>query len=245
MASDDVLLQYPDYNQAFELTTDASSSALGAVLSQNGRPITMISRTLSPCEQNYATNERELLAIVWALKRLRHYLYGIKNINIFTDHQPLIFAISEKNPNAKMKRWKSFIEEFSPTFHYKPGKDNKVADALSRQYCHNLNCTEQSQSVHSEESSTSVIKSVKCPINQFRNQLVLSESNTFSKTTKILFQNLVRHTIFFDNIANLIQCIKYAVNPNVSNGIHCDLSTLAKIQHTLKLTFPGVKFIHT
>ncbi|GBP98181.1 Retrovirus-related Pol polyprotein from transposon gypsy [Eumeta japonica] len=58
----DVLLAYPDYSKVFELTTDASSVTLGAVLSQNGRPITMISRTLFTSEANYATNERELLA---------------------------------------------------------------------------------------------------------------------------------------------------------------------------------------
>lgn len=97
LASEDVLLQHPDFSKCFELTTDASSSALGAVLSQDGRPITMISRTLSQTEESYATNERELLAIVWALQSLRHYLYGIKNIKIFTDHQPLIFAISDEN----------------------------------------------------------------------------------------------------------------------------------------------------
>ena len=82
LSSEDVLLLYPNFEKAFNLTTDASSHAIGAVLSQGGRPITMISRTLSPAEENYATNERELLAIVWALKSLRQYLYGIKNLNI-------------------------------------------------------------------------------------------------------------------------------------------------------------------
>lgn len=65
LSSEDVLLLHPNFNEPFELTTDASSSAIGAVLTQNGRPITMISRTLSATEENYSTNERELLAIVW------------------------------------------------------------------------------------------------------------------------------------------------------------------------------------
>lgn len=116
LSSEDVLLLYPNFEKPFDLTTDASSHAIGAVLSQNGRPITMISRTLSTTEENYATNERELLAIVWALKGLRHYLYGANNLNIFTDHQPLTFSISDKNPNAKLKRWRAFIEEYSPNF---------------------------------------------------------------------------------------------------------------------------------
>jgi len=60
----------------------------------------MISRTL----KDYATNERELLAIVWAIGKLQNYLYGSKEIPIFTDHQPLTFAVSERNTNAKIKR---------------------------------------------------------------------------------------------------------------------------------------------
>ena len=77
LSSEDVILAYPDFEKKCELTTDASAIALGAVLAQDGRPITMISRTLSATEANYAANERELLAIVWALKDLSYYLYGV------------------------------------------------------------------------------------------------------------------------------------------------------------------------
>ncbi|KAH8292624.1 hypothetical protein KR054_012132 [Drosophila jambulina] len=122
LASEDVILRYPDYKKAFHLTTDASAYGIGAVLSQEGRPITMISRTLSDREVNYTTNERELLAIVWALAKLRHYLYAVKEINIFTDHQPLTFAVSESNTNAKIKRWKARIDESGARMFYKPGK---------------------------------------------------------------------------------------------------------------------------
>jgi len=69
------MLLYPDYRKAFHLTTDASAFGLGAVLSQDGKPVTMISRTLQDRELNFATNERELLAIVWALKSLRSYIW--------------------------------------------------------------------------------------------------------------------------------------------------------------------------
>jgi len=88
------MLLYPNYKKPFDLTTD-------------GRPITMISRTLRGNEVNFATNERELLAIVWALKNLRNYLYGVKNLNIHTDHQPLTLSESDKNPNAKKKALES------------------------------------------------------------------------------------------------------------------------------------------
>jgi len=75
LVSENVMLLYPDYRKAFDLTTDASAFGLGAVLSQDGKPVTMISRTLQDRELNFATNERELLAIVWALKSLRSYIW--------------------------------------------------------------------------------------------------------------------------------------------------------------------------
>jgi len=111
LSSENVMLRYPDFKKPFDLTTDASAYGIGAVLSQEGRPITMISRTLKNSEVNYATNERELLAIVWSLAKLRHYLYRMKDINIFTDHQPLTLAVSESNPNARIKKWKARIDE--------------------------------------------------------------------------------------------------------------------------------------
>lgn len=90
-------LYQPDFNKPFDLTTDASDFTLGGVLSQNRNPITFISRNLTPTEQNYATNEKEILAIVWALQKLRNYLYGVADLTIHTDHQSLIYSISEKN----------------------------------------------------------------------------------------------------------------------------------------------------
>jgi len=88
-----VELVQPDYNKKFTLTTDASDVVIGAVLSQEGNPITFISKTLTKTEQVYATNKKELLAIVWALKNLRNYLYGVIGIEIQTDHQQLYFYL--------------------------------------------------------------------------------------------------------------------------------------------------------
>lgn len=130
------VLAFPDFDKPFNLTTDASDYAIGAVLSQGepgkDRPISFISRSLSRTEEGYATNEKELRAIVWALDNLRNYLYGAKKIRIYTDHQPLTYTLSNKNYNAKLKRWKARIEEYNYELIYTPGKSNFVADALSR-----------------------------------------------------------------------------------------------------------------
>lgn len=130
------ILAFPDFELSFNLTTDASDFAIGAVLSQGepgkDRPIAYISRSLNKTEENYATNEKEMLAIVWALDNLRSYLYGARKIRIYTDHQPLTFALGNRNYKAKLKRWKARIEEYNCELIYKPGKSNLVADALSR-----------------------------------------------------------------------------------------------------------------
>lgn len=249
LASEDVTLTYPDFTKPFDLTTDASSRGLGAVLSQERKPITMISRTLRDREEHLATNERELLAIVWALNTLRNYLYGVNQLNIFTDHQPLTFAVSDKNPNAKIKRWKSLVESFNAKIFYKPGKENHVADALSRQHMNMVEVGMEPSSdcatIHSEESLTYTIETVDKPVNCFRNQIVLQECESPSKQTFILFGSKTRHIVSFRDTDSLIDTLQEVINDGVVNAIHCSLPVLAKIQHRLVELHPNVKFRHT
>lgn len=129
------LLQYPDPDKPYILTTDASLNALGAVLSQgtvgSDKPVAYASRTLSDTETRYSTIERELLAIIWAVKHFRPYLYGNKFI-IYTDHRPLAWLYSLKEPNSKLTRWRLRLQEYDFEIKYKNGKQNTNADALSR-----------------------------------------------------------------------------------------------------------------
>lgn len=126
LISDEVILSHPDFEKEFELTTDASDYAIGAALSQNCKPITFISRSLSTTEEHLATNEKEMLAIIWALGKCRNYLYGSKKVKIVTDHQPLTYSLSNRNTNNKMKRWKAILEEYNYELEYRPGKMNVV-----------------------------------------------------------------------------------------------------------------------
>lgn len=129
------LLQYPDFSRTFYLTTDASQYAIGSVLSQgdppNDLPVSYASRTLNRAESNYSATERELLAIVWSVKHFRPYLYGRK-FTILTDNKPLIWLFNVKDPSSRLVRWRLLLEEYDYEIHYKPGKSNYVADALSR-----------------------------------------------------------------------------------------------------------------
>jgi len=129
------LLQYPDFNQPFNLTCDASNYAIGCVLSQGtiGKdpPIAYASRTLNRAEQNYSTTEKELCAIVWGVKQFRPYLLGQK-FNIITDHRALSWLFNIKDPGSRLTRWRLKLEEYEYEIHYKPGSKNTNADALSR-----------------------------------------------------------------------------------------------------------------
>ena len=129
------ILIYPDFEEPFVLTTDASAYAIGSVLSQGkiGKdlPIAYASRTLCSAETKYSVIERELLAIVWSVKHFRPYLFGRK-FKLVTDHRPLTWLFSIKDPGSRLARWRLKLEEYDYEIIYKPGKINKNADALSR-----------------------------------------------------------------------------------------------------------------
>uniref|UniRef100_A0A0K8W058 RNA-directed DNA polymerase n=1 Tax=Bactrocera latifrons TaxID=174628 RepID=A0A0K8W058_BACLA len=216
---------------------------MGAVLSQGGKPITFISKTLNKTERNYATNEKELYAIVWALKNLRNYLYGVTNLEIHTDHQPLTFALSPRNPNPKMKRWHAIIEEFSPKFVYQPGKTNVVADALSRLQLNHLS-NESEDSEHSAQSSeNNQIQETQKPLNQFKQQIILSKNRfTIHELIKIFGNKW--HLIEYDTVENLMTILKEYIQPKLVTAIHCTVEDLHEIQEALKQTFQN-KFVFT
>ena len=156
------VLQYPDFTKPFILTTDASGFAIGAILSQGkigqDKPIAFASRTLNSPEQNYSTIEKELIAIVWACRHFRPYLLG-RNFTIVTDHKPLTWMFSVKDPSSRLLRWRLLLEEFDYTIEYKAGKKNVNADALSR------NPVVMTVMIASKEKQQKILKEMhECPI---------------------------------------------------------------------------------
>lgn len=234
----------PDFSKPFELTTDASNFAIGAVLSQNQHPVTFYSRSLNKTEQNYATNEKELLAIVWALQKLRNYLYGVADLTILSDHQSLQFSISERNPNSKLKRWKNFIAKYGAKIIYKPGSQNVVADALSRQV---INLSSLSSSEHSQESSPIPDSSrTHFPLNRFKNQIELIETKNLDEiNSQTIFENFYRHTIKFSTLKTLKNSLKNAFSQKHLNAIFAQLELQNEIKKLLLADFPLVKFVFT
>jgi len=124
----ETLLAYPNFNKPFQIYTDASHYQLGAVVSQEGKPIAFYSRKLNPAQTRYTTMERELLSIVETLKELRNILLG-QQIEVFTDHNNLV---SKHFNTERVMQWWLLFEEFGPKLTNVKGMNNAVADALSR-----------------------------------------------------------------------------------------------------------------
>uniref|UniRef100_A0A2N9EDV2 Reverse transcriptase domain-containing protein n=1 Tax=Fagus sylvatica TaxID=28930 RepID=A0A2N9EDV2_FAGSY len=127
------LLSLPNFSKTFEIECDASGVGIGAVLMQEGRPIAYFSEKLSGAALNYPTYDKELYALVRALETWQHYLWP-KEFVIHTDHESLKHLKGQHKLNKRHARWVEFIETFPYVIRYKQGKENVVADALSRRY---------------------------------------------------------------------------------------------------------------
>lgn len=125
------ILALPEGNEDYVVYTDASKEGLGCVLMQRGKVIAYASRQLKTHEANYPTHDLELAAVVFALKKWRHYLYGTK-FEVLTDHKNLKYIFTQQELNMRQRRWMELLEDYDCTIEYHPGKANVVADALSR-----------------------------------------------------------------------------------------------------------------
>ncbi|KAL0168516.1 hypothetical protein M9458_036738, partial [Cirrhinus mrigala] len=132
------ILRHPDPQQPFIVEADASSTGVGAVLSQRqGQPsktypCAFYSLKLSPAEKNYDVGNRELLAMKLALEEWRHWLEGARHpFIILMDHKNLEYLRTAKVLNHRQARWSLFFTRFNFTISYRPGSQNTKADALS------------------------------------------------------------------------------------------------------------------
>lgn len=123
-------LTLPNPSKPFDIYTDASDECLGAVLEQDGKPIQFLSRKMSKTEMNYSVREKELMAILYALLKFRHYVLGT-HINIYSDHKSLSQSTTTIT-STRVMRWNEILSEYNYTIHYIPGENNIAADALSR-----------------------------------------------------------------------------------------------------------------
>lgn len=127
------VLVLPDFSATFELHCDTSKLGIGAVLSQNSRPVTFFSEKLAGARGRYSTYDVEFYAVVQAIRHWRHYLIH-RDFIIFTDHDALKHLDSQVKVSARHANWIAYLQQFTFTIRHKSGKLNRVADALSRRH---------------------------------------------------------------------------------------------------------------
>ena len=133
------LLVHPQRDAPTSLTVDASDLAVGGVLQQfvdgDWKPLAFFSRKLRAPEVKYSAFDRELLGIYLAVRHFRYFLEA-RQFTIYTDHKPLTLAFAKAaDPwSPRQQRHLSYISEFSTDIRHVAGKDNNVADALSRSH---------------------------------------------------------------------------------------------------------------
>ena len=125
-----------DFTKEFGLSVDASATAVGCCLFQwnkegQEKPIAFASLKLTNTQMHWSTIEREAFAVIWALKRFRSWIF-LSKIIIYSDHNPLSYLTDASPKSAKLTRWALALQEFNVDFRYRPGRQNTVADFLSR-----------------------------------------------------------------------------------------------------------------
>jgi transposase InsO family protein len=133
------ILVYPSFDREFILETDASIRGLGGVLSQyqddkKRHPVAFASRALNPAERNYSITDLETLAVVWGISHFRTYLYG-QRVTVYTDHAAVKAVLQSPNTSGRHARWWTRVYGAGlreVNIVYRAGKENPIADALSR-----------------------------------------------------------------------------------------------------------------
>ena len=180
------LLAYPNFRETFYLYTDASNKGIGFTLGQkyDGKEFVILygGRIFHKSEKNFSTTEKECLAVVAAVQKVRPYVYGTKFI-IITDHSALRWLLSIKDPTGRLARWAMILQVYDFEIQYRPGRQHGNADALSRRYDDD---TEDTEEIPKENESNT--------------QLALADSLTAPNATK---KPLIISTLSLKNLKDL------------------------------------------
>ena len=137
LMSQPVLLA-PDFTKPFKLYCDASDVGVGSVLVQVDHevvehPVCFFSKKLDKAQRNYSTIEKEALSLLLAIKHFEVYVgSSVFPLQVYIDHNPLVFVHKMKDKNKRLLRWSLTLQEYNLEVVHVKGRDNVVADALSR-----------------------------------------------------------------------------------------------------------------
>lgn len=130
------ILRYPDFEKLFVVYTDASENGLGAVLGQYDESgewvISYASRVLTEAERRYHINDKEILAVHWAVHKIfRPYIYG-RNFDLITDSSAVFWFRGKKDGSPRLMRWQTDLNQYTFSVYQRKSKSHCNADALSR-----------------------------------------------------------------------------------------------------------------
>jgi hypothetical protein len=125
------VLVFPDFQKTFQVKCDASGFAIGAVLSQDDRPIAYFSENLNETREKYSTYDKDLYSIIQALKKWRHYLIP-RDFILYSDNHALQYVTQQEKLNQRHVKWVEYMQNFTFVIKHISGTANKVANALSR-----------------------------------------------------------------------------------------------------------------
>ncbi|UYV69577.1 hypothetical protein LAZ67_6004008, partial [Cordylochernes scorpioides] len=192
------LLAHPMIGRPFILNTDASGIAVGACLQQEidgvVKPIAYYSKRFIGPETRYSTIEKEAYAVVLSLQHFKHLLAGSK-VEVHTDHKPITYNKGSDYKNARLSRWAEIIQDFNVTFVYVPGKENTVADFLSR-----FPCEDDPESSRDKRVVAAVIKNRGPPlIDSYRTWEGLLKDKKWAPLLKLIGDRRSTETVTYKN----------------------------------------------
>lgn len=217
------VLAYPDFSKPFRVTVDASTFACGAVLSQlhgdEDRPIAYISKAFKKGELNKPIIEKELMAIHFAITSFRPYIYGTQ-FDVMSDHRPLVYLYGLNDPSSKLTRIRLELEEYNFTVHHIKGKDNVVADALSRITF---------DSIKSGATPTKILVTTRAQAKKNKNPDFDENNNTM--TTKLNF---------YEQLNRAIDTKTPRIKSNVDENENLIICAYLKHKKIFELKFPAI-----
>lgn len=205
------LLVHPDENAEISITCDASEIAIGATLQQmtkgKWQPIAFFSKKLTQTETRYSAFDRELLAIYSAIKHFRYLAEG-RTFTVYTDHKPLTRALGSKTERSpRQSNHLDFISQFTDDIRHISGKNNVVADALSRFISEleddTIDFPKLSKSQQDDEELARLLSERKRPNSKFNLERIRTRSisdplwcETSTKNVRPFLPETFRKTIF-------------------------------------------------
>ena len=231
--------------------TDASGIGLGAILNQvqDGveKTIEYISCTLNKHQMNYSTIEQECLAILWAVKKWRHFLLGTE-FKIITDHCNLCWLLRIKDPSGRLARWALLLQEYRFTVVYKNGKAHQNVDPLSRYPqpeetgdCETSIFQIENLDMKAEQMKDTWIKDIKIRI----------QNNQLKKNENYVLENDILYRNIYDTngIKRKLLCLPNSLRRDVLTSLHASpisghvgyVKTVYKVRE--KVYFPRLEAI--